>query len=339
MNCRVLYDQALLLSRQLLLPTMFPLSYSKERILVQNYVATTILLHSISLHIPFKRVGSPLLILCFGSISLTELQEIVRSKFLLFNQPFTITMDRICDLFRLFSSDVEDFQSNNGLNNDEVVLTTTLCMFATLLLGYDVIMRGGSNHIAEELVGKIRQLKHHFPNFRTVLLQEKKSWLSNESSLQVQQKHSFFVFTRCPRLWQWLHMIKERFRTAIDVAVTVDYDANNTPHLQEMTWYLPAPLSVLRVPTPSHTPIHSSIHSLKHCFSAGQPSEACCTRGRSRPLDAHPCLLFPPWTQRGCPPSQRPWPCHRFPPMPTPRSHRRRKGQRKPKSGSESGRR
>lgn len=31
-------------------------------------------------------------------------------------------------------------------------------------------------------------------------------------------------------------MMKERFRSAMDVAVTVDYDVNNTPHLQEMTW-------------------------------------------------------------------------------------------------------
>ena len=57
-------------------------------------------------------------------------------------------------------------------------------------------------------------------------------------------------------------MIKERFRTAIDVAVTVDYDANNTPHLQEMTWYLPAPCLFYVYPLHHIRPfIHPFVHS------------------------------------------------------------------------------
>ena len=76
MNCKILFEQALLKSRELLLPTLFPNSYPKDRILIQNYVAVIILLHSITLHVPFKRVGSSLLILCSGSMTITNLKEI-----------------------------------------------------------------------------------------------------------------------------------------------------------------------------------------------------------------------------------------------------------------------
>lgn len=176
MNCRILFDQALLKSRELLLPTLFPNSYPKDRILIQNYVAVIILLHSITLHIPFKRVGSPLLILCSGSMTITNLKEIIRTKFLLSNQPFIITTDEICNLFGKFSSD--------GVDNDEVFMTAMLCIFASLLLGYDVILRGESDHTCN-LIDKIQQIKTLYPNLRTVLIQANKPGLLNRSFLQV----------------------------------------------------------------------------------------------------------------------------------------------------------
>ena len=85
-------------------------------------------------------------------------------------------MDEICGLLGKFSS--------GGVDNDDVVMTAMLCILASLLLGYDVILRGGSDH-SGDLIDKIRQLKTLYPNLRTVLIQASKPGLSNRSYLQV----------------------------------------------------------------------------------------------------------------------------------------------------------
>ena len=180
MDCRTRFNQAMLKSRQLLCPKLFPFaSYPKDRERLQNYVAAIILLHFITMHAKFKSVYSPLLIFCCFPMSIDDLKELIRTKFLLSNEPFILSMDEIFAIFEIFSREDGNSPSALKINKDEVLMTAMLCTFASFLLGYDVIIRGGSQH-REELVQKIQQMKPLYPNLRTVLLQVKRHGFSNK---------------------------------------------------------------------------------------------------------------------------------------------------------------